>query len=98
LSCSDAAATPASAHAGSDDVTRLSVQLARAERRIAELEAVIEAVRRAQTWDFTLYDQAPGEEWLAIDRERYEELIRCITRVVHWRPWRTRLEPRLGAL
>ena len=77
------------------EVVRLRSQLRRAERRIAELESLVDAVRRVQTWDVSVYGEPPDGEWLAIDRERYHDLARCLTGVVQWRPWHMPLETRL---
>lgn len=88
--------TPAPSHV--EELAQLRVRLARAEGRIAALEAIVEAVRRAQTWDFTMDGQTADEEWLAIDREPYHHLARRITDVVECRPWHTPLESRLGTI
>lgn len=82
---------------GGEELRDLRRRLERAERRIGELEAVPDAVRRAQVWDFALYDEVPDADWLAVDRERYTDVLHAITMFARWKPWRTviarRLEP-----
>lgn len=81
--------------AGGEELRDLRRRLERAERRIGELEAVADAVRRAQVWDFAVYEEVPDADWLAVDRERYQDVVDTMTRSGRWRPWRTVIERRL---
>ena len=80
-----------------EEVTELRRQLARAERGLRGLNELTEAVRRTQMWDFAVYDEIPDDEWLAVDRERYEDIIHLTTQFDRWNPWRTVIERRLDA-
>lgn len=71
-------------------------ELRRLRRRLDRLEHLAELVSRASVWDYTPYDQAPGDEWLAIDRDHYQKIVDALASVDTWRPWERPLERRLG--
>lgn len=65
-------------------------------RRIDKLEHLADEVCHATVWDYTVYEKTPGDEWLAIDRDHYQSIVRAIADVDTWSPWDRRLERRLG--
>lgn len=70
--------------------------LTRLERRVAKLEALAEAVQEAEIRDYTVYDEVPGEEWVAIDRDDVARVLAALAEIDRWNPWATVLERRLG--
>ena len=76
------------------DVARLEARIGRLERDLASVRPLIDAVRGLKIWDYTPYEVAPDQEWVAIDRGDAEGLLAALARVDHWVPWQTRLEPR----
>lgn len=79
--------------------TRVSPgRLQQLHQRLDRLQALVEAVRQANVWDHLVYDATPGGQWLAIDREDYEEILDVLAGVDTWDPWGQPLERRLGEL
>lgn len=83
---------------GAGDLAASYPELRRLRARIEKLERVAELVSAASVWDHTAYDQAPGEEWLAIDRDHYQRIVDALAGVDTWSPWEQPLERRLGDL
>lgn len=78
------------------EIDRLRQKVRRLERSIARYESLAEAAQRARIWDYAVYEQVPNDEWLAIDREDCERMVRALGQTDRWRPWRVLLERRLG--
>lgn len=76
----------------------LGQDLRRLQARVEKLERVASLISTASVWDYTAYDQTPGEEWLAIDRDHYQRIVDALAGVDIWSPWERPLERRLGDL
>ena len=50
---------------------------------------------RATVWDHVIYEQHPGSDRLAIDRDDCTAILRALCNVDRWHPWRTVMERRL---
>lgn len=73
----------------------LRTRVRRLERELAKVQPLIETARHLAPWDFTPYGVTPGSDWVALDRQRAEELLAALAEIDHWAPWRTRIEPRV---
>lgn len=72
----------------------LREQVRRLRRRVADYEELARTIERAETWDYTLYDQLPDDRWVAIDRRDLWAVLQRLASVDRWAPWRGRLEAR----
>ncbi|WP_214366051.1 hypothetical protein [Pseudonocardia sp. H11422] len=68
---------------------------ARLRRELDDALPVLAALRQARIWDFVPYDVQLDADWLAIDRDDVERLMRALAANDHWRPWGRTLERRL---
>ncbi|MQA82982.1 MAG: hypothetical protein GEV10_31780 [Streptosporangiales bacterium] len=75
-------------------VRYLSERVRQLERELAATEPVVAAVRRARMWDFVPYEATPDPDWVAIDRQDAQNLLRALAGTDHWRPWTTVIERR----
>jgi hypothetical protein len=69
--------------------------VARLRRQLDDAGPVLAALRDARIWDFAPYELTPDEDWLAIDRDDTERLLRALAATDHWQPWARTLERRL---
>ncbi|NMI01366.1 hypothetical protein [Pseudonocardia acidicola] len=68
---------------------------ARLRRQLDDALPVLAALREARIWDFVPYEVQLDSDWLAIDRDDAERLMRALAANDHWRPWSRTLERRL---
>ena len=68
---------------------------ARLRRQLDAALPVLAVVGEARIWDFVPYDVQLDADWLAIDRDDVERLMRALAANDHWRPWSRTLERRL---
>ena len=68
---------------------------ARLRRRLDDALPVLAALRQARIWDFVPYEVQLDADWLAIDRDDVERLMRALAANDHWHPWSRTLEHRL---
>lgn len=66
----------------------------RLRRRAAALERVLDRLHRAETWDYSVYEQTPGPEWVAVNREDLQALYAAAADAATPQPWRTIIERR----
>ena len=69
-------------------------EVRRLRRRVARLERVIERLQQAEVWDYSVYEQAPGPQWVAVNRKDLEDLYAAASDAGRWRPWKTIIERR----
>lgn len=72
----------------------LRLRTARYERELASTATLVEQAKRLACWDFTPYEIAPDDDWVAVDREKAMALMGALAYVDHWNPWGTTIEPR----
>lgn len=81
---------------GDGDAERraLRAEARRLRRRVALLDRVVERLQQAEVWDYSVYEQTPGPEWVAVNRHDLEELYVAASDAGRWRPWRQIIERR----
>lgn len=70
-------------------------QVARLRRRLDDAAPVLRELSRARFWDFVPYQVQLDSDWLAIDRDDAQRLLRALAATDHWEPWDRTLERRL---
>jgi hypothetical protein len=70
-------------------------QVAWLRRRLNEAAPVLRELSRARIWDFVPYQVQLDADWVAIDRDDAQRLMRALAANDHWEPWDRTLERRL---
>lgn len=70
-------------------------RVARLRRRLDDAAPVLAALSAARIWDFVPYRVPLDSDWLAIDRDDAQRLMRALAANDHWEPWDRTLERRL---
>lgn len=70
-------------------------QVNRLRRRLDDATPVLRELSRARIWDFVPYDVRLDADWVAIDRDDAQRLMRALAANDHWEPWDRTLERRL---
>lgn len=72
----------------------LEAEARRLRRRAAALDRVLDRLRRAETWDYSTYEQTPGPDWVAVHRQDLQALYAAAADAETHRPWETIIERR----
>lgn len=72
----------------------LEEEARRLRRRVALLDRVVQRLQRTEVWDYSVYEQTPGPEWVAVNRHDLEELYVAASDAGRWQPWRQIIERR----
>lgn len=70
---------------------------ARLRRQLDDALPVLAALSQARIWDFVPYEVQLDADWLAIDRDDVERLMRALAANDHWHPWNRKFEHRLDS-
>ena len=38
-------------------------------------EKFVQFMQRVNVWDYSIYDEKPGDDWVALDRKDYEQMV-----------------------
>lgn len=81
-------------HRGDAELRALRAEVRRLRRRIALLDRVVARLQRTEVWDFSVYQQQPGPEWVAVNRHDLEALYAAASEAGRWQPWNSVIERR----
>lgn len=70
-------------------------QVDRLRRQLDDAAPVLRELSRARIWDFVPYQVQLDADWVAIDRDDAQRLLRALAATDHWEPWDRPLERRL---
>ncbi|MDQ4119214.1 MAG: hypothetical protein M3235_19970 [Actinomycetota bacterium] len=72
----------------------LRLRIDRLERELSSTKPLVERAKHLSLWDFTPYEVAPDDSWVAVDRAKAMSLMEALAGIDHWNPWGTGIEPR----
>ena len=58
-------------------------------------EQFVQFMQRVNVWDYSIYDENPGDDWVALDRKDYEQMVILMQEFYQLRPWNERIEVRI---
>ncbi|WP_338448164.1 hypothetical protein R4Z09_18200 [Niallia oryzisoli] len=67
----------------------------RLKEELSKYENLTSALLGAEVWDYSVYEEIPDDNWLAIDRQDYELIMKHIHGLVRMKPWKSSMEKRL---
>ncbi|KAA9026984.1 hypothetical protein [Niallia endozanthoxylica] len=65
------------------------------KEELSKYEQLTSAVLGAEVWDYSIYEEIPDDDWLAIDRQDFEQIMQHIHGLVRMKPWKSSMEKRL---
>ena len=71
-----------------DEIDRLKAEL----NKYQKLASV---VIDAEVWDYSVYEEIPNENWIAIDRKDYDLILQYVHQLDQCKPWKSSMEKRL---
>lgn len=78
------------------EIAQLAKEIDLLKRRLEKYEILAGVVQKAEIWDYALYNEKPGEEWVALDRRDYQRIMQVLFQLDLMKPWQTSIERRLG--
>jgi len=70
-------------------------EIKRLKEELSQYEQLTSVVLEAEVWDYSVYEEIPDDNWLAIDRSAYEQIMQHIHGLVRIKPWKSSMEKRL---
>lgn len=64
-------------------------------KEIEKYVKFVELMKKVNFWDFSIYDEVPTSDWVAIDRSDYEKILEIMMEFEQAQPWKQQIERRI---
>ncbi|WP_338472928.1 hypothetical protein R4Z10_09485 [Niallia sp. XMNu-256] len=60
-------------------------------------EKLVDLMKQINVWDYSIYDETPGDDWVALDRKDYEQIVTLMQEFYQISPWKEKIERRIDS-
>ena len=80
------------------EIKQLKNQVKEIKSKLEKYEKLAQLFQNLEVWDYTIYNETPGSDWIAVDRVMCDRIYQALFQLDHKKPWKENIEMRLEGL